>query len=107
MEIINFIANYWSDILLVIAGIVAIAVAIYRKDYGFIKTQIFELVTNAEKEFGSGTGTLKLATVINQLYTKLPSYIRIFATEAQLKKAVEKILELAKEKWESNPNLLK
>ena len=60
------------------------------------------LVTEAEKEYGSGTGVLKLASVIEKVYPKLPVIIKTFITSETLIKWIETALITAKEKWNAN-----
>lgn len=107
MNILNFIVTYWSDILLALFGLFALVLAFYKKDYNFIKSRIFELVTEAERTYGDGTGILKLTMVINRLYAELPKTIKLLVTEKQIVNLIEKILEQAKAKWQANEKLLK
>ena len=63
---------------------------------------LFSIVTEAEKEYGGGTGILKLAEVMNKIYPKLPPIVKTFVTAERLTKWVEEALAAAKAKWESN-----
>lgn len=107
MNIINFVKLYWSDILLILCGLSAIIFAICKKDFKFIKSIVFQLVTEAEIKYGDGTGILKLTETIKKLYKELPPVIKLVITEKQLVKLIEKGLAEAKKKWEANKNLLK
>ena len=49
------------------------------------------LVTEAEKEYGSGTGALKLASVVEKVYPKLPAIINNMPNEYK-----KEFLELVK-----------
>lgn len=106
MKIIEFLINYWSDILLIIAAVVSVAVAFYKKDLSLVKKQLFSLVTEAEQAYGGGTGALKLSTVMTVIYPKLPKLFKAFVTEKKLTGIIESVLAEAKKKWESNPKLL-
>lgn len=64
------------------------------------------LVTWAEREYGGGTGNLKLVAVIEKLYPHIPVIIRLFLSTATLEKMIEKALEEAKKRWDQNPVLL-
>ncbi len=105
MKVIEFILTYWSDILLVILALVSLVYGIYKKDYAIVKKLIFSLVTEAEQAYGSGTGALKLSTVVNVLYPRLPKLFKAFVTEKKLVAMIESVLEEAKEKWETNTKL--
>ena len=107
MKVVEFIIAHWSDIFLVIAAIASVIFAIYKKDYNIVKKQIFSLVTEAESAYGSGTGILKLSTVIAVLYPKLPVLFKTFITEKQLVKIIESVLAEAKKTWAENPELTK
>ena len=48
---------------------------------------------------------MKLASVIEAIYPKLPAVIKMFVTDAMLQKWVEDALKLAKEHWEKNANI--
>ena len=64
---------------------------------------LFALVTQAEKEFGGGTGELKLAMVIKWAYEKLPPWARAFITVERLTNMINQAVETAKEKWDNTP----
>ena len=105
MNIINlFIAN-WDIITLAIAAVAAIVFAVFRGNKSVVMKMLFALVTEAEKNLGSGTGALKLTAVITEIYPKLPAVIKTFVSADRLQKWVEEALEAAKEKWETNGNI--
>ncbi len=106
MKIIEFVVAHWSDIFLIISALFAVGYAIYKKDYAIVKKQIFSLVTEAEQAYGTGTGILKLSTVITVLYPKLPKMFKMFVTEKKLTEIIEAVLSEAKKKWAENPKLL-
>lgn len=106
MKVLEFFMTYWSDILLIVLALASVVYAIYRKDYSIVKKLIFSLVTEAEQAYGGGTGAMKLSTVINVLYPKLPKIFKMLVTEKKLTEIVESVLAEAKKKWEANPKLL-
>lgn len=106
MQIIEFMINYWSDILFILLVIGVIIYAICKKDLSLVYKQLFSLVIEAEKEYGPGTGVLKLASVIAAIYPKLPKLLKLFLTEKKLTQIIEKVLAEAKKKWDSNKKLL-
>ena len=105
MNVINFILANWDFILLIVAAVAAIVFAIFKGNKSVVMKMLYALVTEAEKEMGGGTGSLKLASVIEAIYPKLPAVIKMFVTDAMLKKWVEDALVLAKEAWEKNANI--
>lgn len=105
MNVINFVMNNWDIITLVIAAIAAVIYAVFRGNKTVVMKMLYSLVTEAEKNFGSGTGSLKLASVIAEVYPKLPAVIKLFITEETIEKWIEEALEAAKKKWESNANI--
>ena len=70
-----------------------------------IEEILFKLVTEAEKQYGSGTGALKKAAVIEWIYGKLPPLLRGLISAERLSDMVEQALEAAKKKWLENSNL--
>ena len=66
----------------------------------------FALVTDAERQYGAGTGELKMSACITKLIELLPEKIVRVLPEDFLKKQLEAILTTAKEKWNKNPRLL-
>lgn len=86
--------------ILVLAVILAVIVILaIRGKKDIIYKMIFALVDEAEAAFGSKTGKLKFAYVIERIYTILPAFVRVFITYNMLEKLIEKALEEAKEYW--------
>ena len=81
MNVVNFVIEHWDIITLVIAAVVCIVYAVFKGNKSVVMNMLFSLVTEAEKNFGAGTGALKLASVIEQVYPKLPTIIKTFITE--------------------------
>ncbi len=106
MKILEFIINHWSDILLILMAVGSLIYAIYKKDLSLVRQQLFSLVTEAEKEYGAGTGVLKLASVVTTIYPKLPKLFKALITEKKLVQIIEDVLAEAKKKWISNEKLL-
>ncbi len=103
---LNFILTNWSSILVVIGVAAIIVLLIVRKEWGLLDKIIFAAVTWAERTYGSGTGALKLAAVVERVYPLIPAVIRIFITSNMLTKWIDKILADAKARWDANPALL-
>lgn len=102
---LNFILSNWDSVLMVIILIVAIVYLIFKGEKGVVFKMLFALVTEAEKTYGGGTGSLKLAKVIESIYPKLPAIIKMFLTAGTLEKWVNTVLDEAKKTWEKNSKL--
>lgn len=72
MKIINFIIEYWSTIVGIIAVITALILRVAKLNKGKISNWLIAAVTAAEKELGSGTGELKLRVVYDQFVHTFP-----------------------------------
>lgn len=106
MNVLNFIIYNWDFILLIIAAVASVVFAIFKGNKSVVTRMLYSLVTEAEQTFGAGTGTLKLAAVIDAIYPSLPAVIKIFITEKTLVRWIEEALAKAKETWAQNPALL-
>ena len=105
MSIIKFLAANWDSVI-VVAVVAAVLIILYRRGrLEIVKKILFALVTQAEKEFGAGTGDLKKAAVIQWLYERLPKIITLLVTPKEIENLIESVLEYAKTKWETNPLL--
>lgn len=105
MNVIEFILANWDFILLIVAAVSAVVFAVFKGNKSVVMKMLYALVTEAEKDFGSGTGSLKLASVIETIYPKLPAVIKMFVTDKTLQKWVEDALATAKATWEKNANI--
>ena len=104
MSLINFIVENW-DILLAAAAIIGVTIfAVIKQEKAIIFKMLYALVTEAEKQYGSGTGELKLSAVISQLQEKMPTVAGAIPVKT-LEKWVEQALTEAKEKWLKNINV--
>lgn len=127
MQVLLFIAHHWHDILVVILLIASIITGIskWTAKHGpiFEKMSLGEkmayitrlltnlvpialvLVTEAEIQFGSGTGTLKRSYVIDELYKRIPDEYKKYITEDNLDSIINKALEEAERLWANNPRV--
>ena len=104
MNFLNFLAANWDSILAALVIIVVAIVCVIKQEKNIVFKMLFSLVTEAEKQYGNGTGELKLSSVISQIYEKLPS-ISKFIPVKTLEKWVDEGLVDAKKKWEANNNV--
>lgn len=124
MDIIKFVTSNWDEILVVIAliAVLFISVSEWIKKFGPIFNQMstaeklkyivqlisnlvpiaLALVTDAEIQFGDGTGPIKRSWVIGQLYQRIPDEFKKYITEEDLSEVVEDALLQAKILWENN-----
>lgn len=78
---------------------------IKRGETKILKQILFNLVTQAEKQFGSGTGSLKYAAVADWIYQRIPAVLKLLFTSSDIEKMIEAALEEAKKAWGANENL--
>lgn len=102
MNVLTWIVANWDFILLIIAAVASVIFAIFKGNKGVVMKMLYALVTEAEKELGGGTGSLKLASVIEKVYPKLPVVIKTFISEKTLQNWIEAALIAAKEAWAKN-----
>ena len=102
MNVLNFIVQNWDFILLIVAAVAAIVFAIFKGNKSVVMKMLYSLVTEAEQIYGAGTGSLKLAAVIDAIYPKLPTVIKAFVTDKTIIKWVEEALTAAKDAWQKN-----
>lgn len=95
--LVNFVMSYWDSILLVVAFMLFV-LWLVRSGYKVaVKKILLYLVTQAEIEFGSGTGELKYALVATWLFERLPLLARILLTEKTIDNLIEQAVEKMKE----------
>ena len=105
MNVLNFIATNWDFILLIVVATAVLIFAIFKGNKSVVMRMLYSLVTEAEQIYGAGTGSLKLAAVVDAIYPSLPAVIKIFIRDETLVKWVEDVLTTAKETWKKNAAL--
>lgn len=98
-------AANWDSVLVVLTFLVLVVVLIKRGETKVLKKILFNLVTQAEKQFGSGTGELKFAAVADWIYQRIPAVMKLLFTEQDIADMIEAVLEEAKKAWGANDNL--
>ena len=93
MNVINFIAQNWDFILLIIAAVAALAVAIFKGNKTVVMKMLFSLVTEAEREYGGGTGASVSVTPVAFLICK-ESGCRILPIPEPATNTVDRLIEL-------------
>lgn len=105
MEIMKFLVANWDSVLVVVGFLALVAVLIKRGETKILKNILFKLVTQAEREFGNGTGTLKYAAVSDWLYQRMPAVLKFLFTERDIDSMIETVLAEAKAKWGTNDSV--
>lgn len=110
-KIMSWIVENWSYIVLlgavILVGYTAVAkfLALPRKDQEEkIAAFLLHAVTMAEKEFGSGTGRLKLSFVYNAFLEKF-GWLALICPYEKFAALVEEVLKEARVLWEQNANI--
>ena len=94
---IEFIAENWVYILVAVVLAAVIAFLLARGKKEIVYKMLYSLVDEAEKIYGSGTGKLKFAYVMEKAYAKLPAVVKMVVTYSVLEKWIEKALAKWKE----------
>lgn len=105
MNVLTFLAENWDSALVIVAFLALVVVLIKRGETKILKQILFNLVTQAEKQFGSGTGSLKYAAVADWIYQRIPAVLKLLFTSSDIEKMIEAALEEAKKAWGANENL--
>ena len=129
MDVLKFLAENWHDILVVVLLIASIIKGmntwIEKNGPIFKEMTVAErvsyitrlltnlvpialvLVTDAEVQFGGGTGQLKRSYVIDELYKRIPDDYKKYITEDNLDAIINTALEQAEKLWVDNPSVNK
>ena len=105
MAILDFLAMHWDSILLILLFALLLVLLYIMGHKKIVYKILYSLVTEAEKQFGGGTGELKQAQCVEKVYAMLPELMKSLVTVKQLEGWVDDALEKAKEKWAKNANI--
>lgn len=123
MDILRFIGTYWHDILVVLILLVSFGFAVKKwwpnwqamssaEKVAYVSRLLqnlipiaLGLVTDAEAQYGGGTGKIKRAYVIDELYSRIPDEFKPYVTEQNLDAILSKALDEAKVLWEENTQI--
>lgn len=86
-------------LFVVLAILIVLIWLVLRGKKQIVYKMIYALVNEAEEIYGSKTGKLKFAYVVEKIYTMLPAFFKVFITYNTLEKWIEKALVEAKEFW--------
>lgn len=129
MGVVKFIISNWDNVLTVlilfVVAITSLLQWVKKKGPVFVQMSAKEkiayvtrllknlipislvLVTDAEIQFGGGTGKIKRSYVIDELYARIPDEYKKYVTEENLDTIITMALEEAERLWEENPELRK
>lgn len=100
----EFIVANWDSVLIVILFILFLLVLVRKGAIKQVNEILFYLVTEAEKQFGGGTGQLKYAAVVAWLYERLPAIVRLILTTNQIDLLIENAVLRMKKYLDTNDN---
>lgn len=102
-----FLMEHWLDLLVLLVLCVGLIVLWAKGKKAWVIHIIQVLVARAEQEFGSGTGAIKLATVWDGIYERMPWTIQMMFPKAVLAKYIEDAVKWLQNKLdEADANLL-
>jgi hypothetical protein len=105
VNVLRLISGYGDIILLTGAVITALAAKYIKCELSASESRLFELVTNAEKKYGAGTGFLKKAYVVAEFSQSLSVLLKTFWGGSKISRMVEDALEYAKTVWDESEDL--
>ena len=99
MVVLTFIVTYWFELLVGCILLGAIGTSIYKfsklpadKKYSRIRAWLLYEVTQAEKDWGSGTGPIKLSQVYDMFVVRYP-FVKTFISLETFDKLVDSALD--------------
>lgn len=84
----NFIINNMGLIVTLIVAILGLVQALISKNRQQVYTNVYGLVSDAE-QLANATGLEKFQYVFDTIYGKLPSFLKFFISEDDIKRAIE------------------
>jgi len=82
----------YYNIIIILILVIALGFVLYvvrKKNENLFRHMVLALVIKAEKYLGSGTGSLKYATVVRWIYEKIPLSIRCLFTQDDIDNFIE------------------
>lgn len=129
MKILTFLVHNWHEVLVAVILTISLgtaAVQWFKKSTNMFKNMTSEeivayikrllnnlvpialgLVTDAEKQFGGGTGKLKRSYVMDELYKRIPDEYKKYVMEDNLDSIINEALYEAETLWNTNPDISK
>lgn len=108
MIVLTFLMTYWFELLMGIIILGAIGTSIYKFSklpvdtrYSKIRAWMLYAVSEAEKEWGSGTGAIKIGKVYDMMVAKFP-WVSFFMSEKTFNELVDHALNEMRELLENS-----
>lgn len=103
---LNFIKLNLSSIVVVLIILIGLIFLYKRGKKDFVRKVVLSLVVQAEKALGSGTGELKYAMVVENVYKALPTILTILISKKELDNIIESSVQYMKEYLRKDKDLL-
>ena len=103
---LDFIKLNINSILVVLLFIIGLLFLYKRGKKDFVRQVVLSLVVQAEKALGSGTGELKYAMVVENVYKILPKILTMLISMKELDELIEDGLQYMKNYLSAGKNLL-
>lgn len=103
---LNFIKLNWGSIITIIFVVVGLLYLYKNGKKEFVRQAVLSLVVQAEKALGSGTGELKYAMVVENIYKMLPSILTLLISKKELDRLIEDGVQYMKEYLSKDKDLL-
>ncbi|WP_425446419.1 hypothetical protein [Dethiothermospora halolimnae] len=103
---LEFIKGYWVPIVVILIAMISLIFLYKKGKEDTVRKVILSLVIQAEKLLGSGTGELKYAWVVEQIYKTLPIMVQLIFTRKQIDSMIEEAVEFLKDYLSNGKSLL-
>lgn len=103
---LDFIKVNISSILVVLVFIIGLLFLYKRGKKEFVRQAVLSLVVQAEKALGSGTGELKYAMVVENIYKMLPGILALLISKKELDDIIEDGVQCMKKYLSEDKDLL-
>lgn len=103
---LEFIKLNLSSIMVVLLFAIGLLFIYKRGKKEFVKQVVLSLVVQAEKTLGSGTGELKYAMVVENVYKILPYILRLLISKKELDRLIEDGVQYMKQYLSKDKDLL-
>ncbi len=103
---LDYIKSNMLNIIAILLFVIGSLILYKSGKKELVKKIILNLVVQAEKNLGSGTGELKYSEVIEGIYHHLPSLIRLLYTKKDIDKLIEDSVKQLQEILKDDTTLL-
>lgn len=94
---LEFIKLNMYSIIVALLFIIGLLFLYKKNRKEFVRQVVLSLVVQAEKTLGSGTGELKYAMVVENIYKVLPGILKLLISEKELDRLIEDGVEYLKD----------